>query len=53
MALTDEQLLDFDMKRLGGLERAPRSILEGTATPTAISSSPPGSSLTGLFRRGY
>jgi hypothetical protein len=27
MALSDDELLDFDMKRLGGLERAPRTIL--------------------------
>ena len=27
MRLTDEQLLDFDMKQLGGLDRAPRTIL--------------------------
>jgi hypothetical protein len=28
MALSDDELLDFDMKRLGGLERAPRRLLE-------------------------
>jgi hypothetical protein len=28
MPLTDEELLDFDMKRLGGLDRAPRQLLE-------------------------
>jgi hypothetical protein len=28
MALTDEDLLDFDTKRFGGLERAPQRLLE-------------------------
>jgi hypothetical protein len=28
VALTDNELLDFDLKRLGGLTREPRSILE-------------------------
>ena len=28
MTLPDEDLLDFDIKRLGGLKRSPRSLLE-------------------------
>ena len=28
MALSDDELLDFDMKRLGGMRRVPRQILE-------------------------
>jgi hypothetical protein len=28
MALSDDELLDFDLKRLGGFERSPHSLLE-------------------------
>ena len=33
MALTDDELLDFDVKRLGGITRAPRKILEEHGDP--------------------